>query len=202
VRHASTAPQRLPDWNKNAGGIKAFYFKDPDGHALEILSFPEDKGAAKWHQKTDKLFLGVDHTAIVVSDTEASLKFYRDVLGLTVVGESENYGDEQEHLNNVFGARLRITSLHADKGLGIEFLEYLTPRNGRQTPADLQANDLAHWQTKLVTTDAKTASMEAQAAKFSFVSAGLISLPEKSLGFTKGFMLRDPDGHAMQLIEK
>src|ERR1051325_4824128 len=25
VEHASTGPQRLPDWNKNAGGIKAFY---------------------------------------------------------------------------------------------------------------------------------------------------------------------------------
>src|SRR5215213_11902068 len=24
VEHASTGPQRLPDWNKNAGGIKAF----------------------------------------------------------------------------------------------------------------------------------------------------------------------------------
>jgi catechol 2,3-dioxygenase-like lactoylglutathione lyase family enzyme len=37
VQHASTAPQRLPDWNKNAGGIKAFYFKDPDGHAMQLI---------------------------------------------------------------------------------------------------------------------------------------------------------------------
>src|SRR5262249_40381787 len=71
VEHASTGPQRLPDWNKNAGGIRAFYFKDLDGHALEILQFPEDKGDEKWRrlakQDTDKLFLGIDHTAIVVS---------------------------------------------------------------------------------------------------------------------------------------
>src|SRR5437016_8719850 len=37
VQHASSGPQRLPDWNPNAGGIKAFYFKDPDAHNLEIL---------------------------------------------------------------------------------------------------------------------------------------------------------------------
>ena len=37
VQHASSGPQRLPDWNKNAGGIKAFYFRDPDGHNLEVL---------------------------------------------------------------------------------------------------------------------------------------------------------------------
>jgi len=45
VQHASTGPQRLPEWNKNAAGIQAFYFKDPDGHSLEILQFPDGKTA-------------------------------------------------------------------------------------------------------------------------------------------------------------
>ena len=67
-------PQRLPDWNPNAGGIRAFYFRDPDGHPLEILQFPPDKGDAKWHAPSRRLFLGIDHTAIVVADTEASLR--------------------------------------------------------------------------------------------------------------------------------
>src|SRR6185437_7964839 len=40
VEYASSGPQRLPDWNKNAAGIRAFYFKDPDGHPLEVLAFP------------------------------------------------------------------------------------------------------------------------------------------------------------------
>src|SRR2546422_6320298 len=92
VEHASSGPQRLPDWNKNAAGIRAFYFKDPDGHPLEVLQFPPDKGADKWHRPTDKLFLGIDHTAIVVDDTESSLRFYRDLMGLRIVGKSENYG--------------------------------------------------------------------------------------------------------------
>ena len=155
VEHASTGPQRLPDWNPSAGGIKAFYFKDPDAHALEVLWFPPGKGAAKWHRAGDKLFLGIDHTAIVVWDTEASLRFYRDTLGFEVGGESENYGVEQEHLNNVFGARLRITGLRAASGPAIEFLEYLAPRDGRPYPADSRANDLWHWQTRLVTHDAE-----------------------------------------------
>src|SRR6266704_5149223 len=107
VEHASSGPQLLPKWNKNAGGISAFYFKDPDGHPVEVLHFPPDKGAEKWHRPSDKLFLGIDHTAIVVSDTDASVKFYRDLLGMRVASESENYGTEQEHLNNVFGAHLR-----------------------------------------------------------------------------------------------
>src|SRR5437016_5929342 len=86
VEHASSGPQRLPDWNKNAGGIKAFYFKDPDEHPVEILQFPEGKGDPKWHQPSDRLFLGIDHTAIVVSDTDASLRFSRDLPGLPIAG--------------------------------------------------------------------------------------------------------------------
>jgi len=206
VEHASTGPQRLPDWNKNAGGIKAFYFKDPDGHALEILQFPEGKGDTKWHrlakQDTDKLFLGIDHTAIVVSDTDESLKFYRDTLGMRVAGESENYGIEQERLNNVFGARLRITAVRAGAGPGIEFLEYLAPRDGRPAPKDLKANDLAHWQTKLVTGDIESAAARLREGRFAFISSGLIQFAEPVLGFRRSFIVRDPDAHAMQIIER
>ncbi len=202
VQHASTGPQLLPDWNKNAGGIRAFYFKDPDGHPLEILQFPSDKGDPKWHRATNKLFLGIDHTAIVVGDTETSLKFYRDLLGLKVVGKSENYGIEQERLNNVFGVRLRITTLRAAGGPAIEFLEYLAPRDGRPMPPDESSNDLVHWQTTLVTRDANTAARSLLAGKFVFVSPGVVLTPEARLGFSKGFLVRDPDGHVMRLVEK
>lgn len=202
VQHASTGPQRLPDWNKNAGGIQAFYFRDPDGHTLEILQFPVGKGNPKWHQTTDRLFLGIDHTAIVVGDTETSLKFYRDTLGLEVAGESENYGEEQEHLNNVFGARLRITSLHAAQGPSIEFLEYLTPRDGRPLPADTRASDLWSWQTRLVARDATAAGLALRGGHYTFVSPGVVTLDDRALGFRRGLLARDPDGHAMQLVER
>src|SRR5215467_9024162 len=78
VEYASSGPQRLPQWNKNAAGISAFYFKDPDGHPVEVLQFPADKGLAKWHRPTDKLFLGIDHIANDIGNTDASVKFYRD----------------------------------------------------------------------------------------------------------------------------
>jgi len=202
VTHVSTGPQRLPDWNPNAGGIQAFYFTDPDGHPLEILQFPPGKGDPRWHQPTDRLFLGIDHTAIVVSNTAASLTWYRDVLGLKVVGESENYGPEQEHLNQVFGARLQITTLRAARGPAIEFLEYLTPRDGRPMPVDARANDLMHWQTTVVTRNIRSAMRTTQAARAPWGSSGAVTLPENSLGFTTGLLVRDPDGHVLQLVEQ
>ncbi len=202
VEHASSGPQRLPDWNKNAAGISAFYFKDPDGHPVEVLQFPPDKGLEKWRRPTDKLFMGIDHTAIVVWDTDASLKFYRDLLGMRVAGESENYGTEQEHLNNVFGAHLRITALRGASGPGIELLEYLAPRDGRPFPVDERANDIVHRQTLLLAHDAQAAARQAREAKVSFVSSGVVANQNRELGFTKAFVVRDPDGHAIEIEEK
>ncbi|HUK40515.1 MAG TPA: VOC family protein [Candidatus Acidoferrales bacterium] len=202
VQHTSTSPQRIPDWNKAAAGIKAFYFKDPDGHNLELIYFPPGKGNPKWQQPHGRLFLGIDHTAIAVSDTDQSLQFYRDLLGMKLSGESENYGPEQEHLNGVFGSRVRISGLRTEAGPGIEFLDYLTPRDGRAAPPDTQANDLWHWQTALRVDRADKAAEKLKAGRVRFVSPGVVALRDESLGIAKGFLARDPDEHGLQLIEK
>jgi catechol 2,3-dioxygenase-like lactoylglutathione lyase family enzyme len=202
VQHTSTGPQRIPDWNKAAAGIKAFYFKDPDGHNLELIYFPSGKGDPKWQQTNGRLFLGIDHTAIAVSDTERSLRFYREMLGMKLAGESENYGTEQEHLNNVLGSRVRISGLRARSGPGVEFLDYLTPRDGRPAPVDSRANDLWHWQTAMRVSRADTAAEKLKAGRIRFVSPGVTTIPDRAMGTRKAFLVRDPDGHALQLIEK
>lgn len=197
VTHVSTAPQTLPEWNKDAGGIKAFYFRDPEDHVLEIIWFPPGKGNPKWQSAAGedagapRIFLGIDHTAIVVSDTDKSLAFYRDQLGFKVAGGAHNYGTEQEHLNQVFGARLRITALKAEHGPGIEFLEYIAPPGGRDLPADAKANDLVFWNTHLVVDDLGTLAATLRNAGIRFVS--------KSGNTSRSEIVRDPDGHALQL---
>jgi catechol 2,3-dioxygenase-like lactoylglutathione lyase family enzyme len=202
VEHASTGPQRLPDWNPNAGGISAFYFRDPDHHFLEVINFPAGKGLPKWHQATKELFLGIDHTAIVVDDTNVSLGFYRDTLGMQVAGESENFDIEQEHLNNVFGARLRITAVRAARGPGIELLEYLAPRDGRPVRGDLRANDVEHWQTTLVTERLDSLLGLAREHRVALVSPGPVDVASLSLGFQTGALGRDPDGHGLRFITR
>jgi catechol 2,3-dioxygenase-like lactoylglutathione lyase family enzyme len=200
VEFASTGPQRLPDWNPTAAGIKAFYFKDPDEHPVEIIYFPEGKGLERWHRKTDRLFLGIDHTAIVVSDTEASLRFYRDTLGFKVAGESDNYGTEQEHLNLIHGAHLHITSLRAPEGPGVEFLQYLSPSDGREAPPDLHANDIVHRHTIIETDNADVTVTSLRRAKAGFISPGVISFGTSGVGYQEGFLVRDPDGHAVEVV--
>jgi catechol 2,3-dioxygenase-like lactoylglutathione lyase family enzyme len=202
VQFVSTGPQTLPPSIKAAAGIKAFYFRDPDQHNLEVIYFPAGKGDPRWHEKTDRLFLGIDHTAIGISNTEASLKFYRDLLGLRKAGESENFGTEQEHLNQVFGAHLHITGMRADAGPGIEFLEYLTPRDGRSRPADVRANDIVHWQTMIATDEFDLLAKKLQDAHVPFVSPSVVAMPKDKAGFSKGALVSDPDGHSVLLIQK
>ena len=222
VKHVSTAPQTLPAWNKDAGGIKAFYFRDPEDHVLEIIWFPAGKGDPKWQKRaaglppaqkdqvntrdvahagardstefrrlqTGSTFLGIDHTAIVVSDTEKSLKFYTNVLGMHVAGVAENYGIEQEHLNQVFGARLRITALRSERGPGVELLEYVAPPGGRPLPHDAKANDLVFWRTHLLVPNYGFLSDE---------NGGWRARPVSTSGAYGSFIVRDPDGHALEL---
>ena len=201
VQFVSTAPQTLPPSIPAAAGIKAFYFHDPDQHNLEIIYFPPGKGDPRW-QEMDKLFLGIDHTAIGISNTDASLKFYQDLLGLRKAGESENFGTEQEHLNQVFGAHLRITGMRASSGPGVEFLEYLTPRDGRPRPHDVHANDVVHWQTVVVTDNLDLVAKRLRDSHAVFVSSGIIQTPKGSTGFSKGLLVSDPDGHDVLLIQK
>ena len=202
VKFVSTAPQTLPPSIKAAAGIKAFYFRDPDEHNLEVIYFPPGKGDPRWQEKTDKLFLGIDHTAIGISNTEVSLKFYRDLIGLRKVGESENFGTEQEHLNQVFGAHLLITAMRPASGPGIEFLEYLTPRDGRPRPADVRANDIVHWQTMIQMDEVDLMAKKLHHAHVRFVSPGVVTMPKDQAGFSKGVVVSDPDGHDVLLIEK
>jgi catechol 2,3-dioxygenase-like lactoylglutathione lyase family enzyme len=197
VQHVSTAPQTLPDYISAAAGIRAFYYRDPDGHNLELIWFPEGKGAPRWQSK-NRLFLGIDHTAIGIANTERSLRFYRDILGFAVASESENYGTEQEHLNMVFGAHLHITGLKAPAGgMGIEFLNYLSPPGGRPMPMGTRPIDLWYWQMTMLVPDAQAAYTQCRAAGVAVISAGIVTLPDGE----KAFLVRDPDGHAAKIVE-
>ncbi|MGI0495499.1 VOC family protein [Alkalinema pantanalense CENA528] len=144
----------------------------------------------------------MDHTAIVVSNTAQSLEFYQDLLGLRLAGTSMNYGTEQEHLNNVQGARLRISGLRSPAGPGIEFLDYLEPKDGRSFPGDAQPNDLLHWQTTLVVPDVEAEVQRLRQNHVKFISPGGVTIPASTFGFTKGVLVRDPDGHTMRFVEK
>ncbi|MEL6500654.1 MAG: VOC family protein, partial [Cyanobacteria bacterium J06623_1] len=202
VTHVPAILQQQAEYIEAATGTEAFYVRDPDGNTLELIHFPPGKGDPRWQNPTERLFMGIDHTAIAISDTETSRQFYQNILGLEFVGESENYGTEQEHLSSMREARLKITDLQAEQGIGIEFLEYLQPQQARPILADTSPQNLIHWQTTLVVEDTNMVAEKLLYERLQFVSEALVNITEPELGFSRGFMVRDPDGHVLRIVEK
>jgi len=88
---------------------------------------------------------------------------------------------------------LRITSLRASSGPWIEFLEYLAPRDGKPYPPEEKANDLLHWQTRFVGSDVAAAAADLRKLRTRFISTGVVQ---------ESIVVRDPDGHAVQISQK
>ena len=122
-------PQALPETD---GGVRAFKFRDPDGHPLEFLWLPPGRGRAIWHERPSSLreppFLGIDHTALAVKSTRRSVDFYR-ALGMRLGHQSLNHGAAQSHLDGLRDARVRVSALRTKSAdaPGLELLAYAPP---------------------------------------------------------------------------
>ena len=89
-------PQTLPPTN---GGVRAFKFRDPDSHPLELIWFPSQRHPAP----SGSPFLRIDHSAIAIAETARSLGFYR-ALGFHIGDRSLNRGPAQASLDGLPGA--------------------------------------------------------------------------------------------------
>ncbi|GAX46096.1 glyoxalase/bleomycin resistance protein/dioxygenase [Tolypothrix sp. NIES-4075] len=201
IEPISVAPQTIPPENKASGGVRAFKFKDPDGHDLELIWFPPDKGQDKWHQNSHSLFLGIDHSAIAISNTEQSLHFYRDLLGMQIDSRSFNWRATQSRLDNLPGAEVKITALRpVQNGVGIELLDYIVPGKGRTIPSDWKSCDIAHIQIVLVVNNLEQLVDKLQRNGVEFVSSRIVQFSDRSFPYEQGCLVKDPDGHAVLLI--
>ena len=173
------------------GRVAAFKFRDPNGHPLELLWFPSDQGRARWHERRRKLFQGIDHSAIAVADIAASLRFYRDGLGMRETYATLNRGPVQSRLDGVPGAVVRVTGLRptTGDGAGIELLQY---QSSHRRPAP-QAVAADVWKTRLVL---EVDNLEATLARLpAEPSRAVQHLPDGSLAV----LVQDPDGHSLIL---
>jgi len=191
---SDAGPVTLPPAN---GFVKAFKFRDPDGHPLELLYFPPGQGRKIWAGQGDRLFLGIDHSAVGVADTARSEAFYAKLLGMSVAYEGVNRGPTQETLDGTFGAVVEITGLRppAETGPGVEFLEYRTPATGRPAPGDTESNDLVHVELAFTVDDLDGLVANLREARAPFVSPDTVTLG----GGMRAALVRDPDGHAILL---
>ena len=134
-------PVRLPD---SSGGVTAFKFRDRDGHPLELLAFPEGRVPAGWRDANGTgPFLGVDHTAIAVSHSASSARFFGSVFGFSVGTSTENCGPEQAALEDVEGVHVSVTRLAPE--LPAPRLELLRYHVGARRPSHPTPPAMTSW---------------------------------------------------------
>jgi catechol 2,3-dioxygenase-like lactoylglutathione lyase family enzyme len=136
---STNGPQQLP---ASSGGVTAFKFRDPDGHPLELLEFRGGQTPEHWQAGArGNLFLGIDHSAISVADSAASIAFYEG-LGLRVAARSLNTGPEQERLDAVNHARVEVSALEPKQATPhVELLCYRSVTRSEHTV--VRSNDVA-----------------------------------------------------------
>jgi catechol 2,3-dioxygenase-like lactoylglutathione lyase family enzyme len=176
----------------SSGSVTAFKFRDAEGHPLELLAFPEGGAPPYWREKAaGALFLGIDHSAIAVHDTGASLAFFQAAFGLTLGMQSENQGPEQAAMDAIEDARVTVSGLMPKQAPPhVELLGY---KVGRRRPIDdrTRSDDVAATSFVLQTTDLLAVAEALTALKARFVSPGIVTLADG----TQALMVLDPDGH-------
>jgi catechol 2,3-dioxygenase-like lactoylglutathione lyase family enzyme len=106
-----------------------------------LLAFPGDAGSSWPGVLPEEICLGIDHSAISISNSAASIAFYQN-LGLSVSARSFNHGCEQQRLDNVSGAKVDVTALAPR--CPTPHLELLCYRGAEQRPTSVRrSNDIA-----------------------------------------------------------
>jgi catechol 2,3-dioxygenase-like lactoylglutathione lyase family enzyme len=110
---------------------------------------------------------GVHHTSRTVSDMDRSLAFYRDLLGMAVVVDTEMEGPMLEREVAMPGAHLRFVLLDTGGPTRLELLQYYAP-DGAPLPADASPADVGAHHVALLVDDLRTAHEQLDAAGVEF----------------------------------
>jgi len=186
---STAGPQVLPI---ASGGVKAFKFRDPEGHPLELIAFAPDAKPIQWQRASDNYCIGIDHSAVSVSDTLRSIAFYES-LGLRRTASSLNVGQEQAKLDDVPNAMVEVSALTPERVTPhVELLCYRGDFDRRIRPK--AANDATA--TRLVFMVESRAMLEMICARH---HDRVLSGPILVNNTIYGASLRDPDGHLISL---
>lgn len=144
----------------------------------------------------------IAHVGITVRDMDKAVAFYRDVLGLRVLGEATIAGEEAARLTRVKGTVLRAVYLRSGtdlKGGPVELLHFLEPATPSYLPQPQLTSpgitEVAFW-----VKDIEKAYADLRAKDVEFYSPPQL-FDVAGYGKVKEVYFWDPDGTTLELIE-
>lgn len=140
------------------------------------------------------MIIGMHHTGFVVSDIDASVAFYRDAVGLTLIGMRERDGGPISQILGYENTHIKIAEFHYGNGHLLELIEYVNPpgadahiqeRNGfGASHIAFEVDDIFAAYERLIRSGAKR-----------------LNPPIEIVDGKKGCYLQDPDGNWVELLQ-
>lgn len=136
------------------------------------------------------------HVGLCVRDIERSVEFYCEALGFEEVGRMHVEDPATAQLLDVPGLKLDLVYLQRD-GFQLELLGYSAPETGEETrPRPMNALGFTHLSFRVTDADGLVARAQNYGGRF---------WAERTVTFeggNRGFMISDPDGNWLELIER
>jgi len=142
--------------------------------------------------------IGLDHVSVTTADLDASLRFYRDLLGLPLVARGESDEEELAVLTGLPAVSIEWAELTLSGECVLELLHYVRPVAPAlvQLPCDpgtthigLSVQDIDALHDRLV-----DAGVE--------VVSGPVALREDGWKAVRCLYAKDPDGVTIELVER
>ena len=137
---------------------------------------------------------GIRHTGIVVTDLDASLYFYRDLLGLQVAKQMEEAGDYIDNWSSLRNVKVTTVKMTCPSGQMIELLKY------HSHPAEQKIRKICEIGISHIAFSVDDLDIEYKKLKnkgIQFTSPPQLS-PD---GYAKVTFCRGPEGTLIELVE-
>ena len=136
----------------------------------------------------------IRHTGIVVVDLEASLHFYRDLLGFQIVKQMEEAGDYIDNISSLRNVKVTTVKLTSPSGQMIELLKY------HSHPAEQKMREICEIGISHIAFTVDDLDFEYERLKDKGIQFN--SPPQLSTdGYAKVTFCRAPEGTLIELVE-
>ena len=136
----------------------------------------------------------IRHTGIVIDDLEASLYFYRELLGFQIVKQMEEAGDYIDNISSLRNVRITTVKMASPSGQMIELLKYHS-HPAQQKGREIYEIGISHIAFTVDDLDIEYERLRGKGIQFN-------STPQLSPdGYAKVAFCRAPEGTLIELVE-
>jgi lactoylglutathione lyase len=143
---------------------------------------------------------GFFHAGVTVSDMDASLRFYRDGLGLELISDGKTGGESARRIWSMDPGRVRVVFLRVPgSDTVVELFEFpdVERHSASARPCDYGAGHFC-----LYVDDAEGMYERLEAEGFGSRSGEVVTINEGRFAGAKAIYLLDPDGYHVELFQK